>query len=105
MLIWGRLEFEDETIVHDVGESAREAADSIEAQLALVLDDERVRSHVGSIVREYLEQAEARDRVGEGHWIFYGDKPIAGQPLVKFSLTIGRGTPPEVNALGALRGR
>ena len=96
MLIWGRVEFEDETIVHDVGATAREVAESIEAQLGLVLQDDRLQGHVGSIVREYLEQAEARERIGEGHWIVYGDKPIAGQPLMKFTLTIGRGAPPEV---------
>ena len=56
-------------------------------------------------MRDYLERTEAMDRVGEGHWLFYGDKPLAGQPLVKFSLTIGRGELPKAETQREIQGR
>ena len=39
MLIWARIEFEDEAIVHDVGETAEELAKSLEAQMPMALED------------------------------------------------------------------
>jgi hypothetical protein len=105
MLIWARVEFEDETIVHDMGESAEELAKSLEGQMQLAPVDPATGQRVASIVRDYLERTEAMDRVGDGHWIFYGDRPRAGQPLVKFSLTIGRGDPPKVETKGEARGQ
>ncbi len=105
MLIWVRVEFDDETSVHDVGENADELAVTLEAQLMLAMKDQAAGQKVASIVRDYLERTEAMDRVGEGHWLFYGDKPLAGQPLVKFSLTIGRGKPPMVETQGEAWGQ